>query len=129
MGLFLFMNYREQLLTEDWNRKRTEILLRDNFKCRTVGCKIQYEGVEVHHLEYFSHLMAWEYSNSLLVTLCHKHHSDHHQGIKLAEKALTATLRSKGFLLGDLLALSTLVDTNEEFTITLLKTLAEQQNG
>ena len=73
--------------------------------------------------------MAWEYPNDMLKTLCHEHHSDHHAGIKLAEKALTATLRSKGFLLGDLMALSCLVDTDVEFTQTLLKTLAEQQHG
>jgi hypothetical protein len=47
----------------------------------------------------------------------------------MAEKALTATLRIKGFLLGDIMALSSLVDTDIEFTESLLKVLRDQQNG
>lgn len=123
------MTWDEQLRTKDWNTKRTEILLRDHFKCQHPDCNVQYYGVEVHHKEYMNPWLAWEYPNDWLVTLCHFHHSEHHEGIQMAEKALTATLRSKGFLLSDLMALSCLVDTNEDFTRTLLKTLADKQNG
>lgn len=122
------MTWPEQLLTEDWNRKRTEILIRDHFKCQSPGCNVQFYGVEVHHVEYLG-MLAWEYPNDMLVTLCHMHHSDHHAGIKMAEKALMVTLRVKGFLLGDLMALSCLVETDLDFTKALLKTLKEQQNG
>jgi hypothetical protein len=74
-------------------------------------------------------MKAWEYPNDMLKTLCHNHHSNHHAGIQMAEKALMSTLRVKGFLLGDIMGLSSIVDTDMEFTQTLLKTLAEQQNG
>lgn len=123
------MTWPEQLLTVEWNTKRTEILIRDHFKCQYPGCNVRFFGLEVHHIEYFHGTLAWEYPNDMLKTLCHLHHSDHHEGIKLAEKALTATLRSRGFLLGDLLALSTIVDTDADFTQTLLKTLTDHQNG
>lgn len=123
------MTWNEQLLTREWNTKRTEILIRDHFKCQYPGCNVQFWNLEVHHIEYVYGTLAWEYPNDMLKTLCHNHHSEHHEGIKMAEKALTATLRSKGFLLGDLMALSCLVDTDEDFTRTLLKTLADKQNG
>lgn len=123
------MTWERQLRTRRWNNKRTEILIRDHFKCQHPGCNVHSWGVEVHHLDYLGNLQAWEYPNDMLVTLCHEHHSDHHAGIKMAEKALTATLRIKGFLLGDIMALSSLVDTDIEFTESLLKVLRDQQNG
>jgi hypothetical protein len=123
------MTWNEQLLTREWNTKRTEILIRDHFKCQSPGCNVQFYNVEVHHLEYLGDLQAWQYPNDMLKTLFHRHHSNHHAGIEMAEKALMVTLRVKGFLLGDIMALSSLVDTDMEFTETLLKTLAAQQHG
>jgi hypothetical protein len=46
-----------------------------------------------------------------------------------AEKRLTLTLKTKGFMLGDLLALSTMIDTKIGFTKSLLKTLRDFQDG
>jgi hypothetical protein len=123
------MTWNEQLLTKKWLTKRTEILIRDHFKCQVPGCDVEFEGVEVHHLDYLGNLLAWEYPNDMLKTLCHKHHSNHHQGIQMAEKALMSSLRVKGFLLGDVMALSSLVDTDIEFTQSLLKILSDLQNG
>lgn len=123
------MTWNEQLLTKYWATKRTEILLRDDWWCQYPGCNNRFHNVEVHHIEYLGTLMAWEYPDDMLKTLCHKHHSNHHAGIEMAEKALMTTLRVKGFLLGDIMTLSSLVDTNIEFTQTLLKTLSALQHG
>jgi hypothetical protein len=85
--------------------------------------------LQVHHLYYIQGLMPWEYSNDCLVTMCGKHHAEYHEKVKDAEKRLNLTLKSKGFMLGDLLALSTMIDTKTGFCKSLLKTLRDFQDG
>lgn len=111
------MTWEDQLLTKEWATKRTEILIRDHFKCQYPGCGRQFWCIEVHHIDYIFGTLAWEYPNDMLKSLCHEHHADHHEGIKAAEKALMTT------------ALSSLVDTDRSFAKTLLKTLASYQDG
>jgi 5-methylcytosine-specific restriction endonuclease McrA len=122
------MTYAEQLKDRRWNIKRTEILLRDNFQCQQTGCGLNGEGMEIHHLDYFPGLRAWEYPNDMLITLCHDHHKLEQDRQEL-ERHLSTTLKMKGFLFKDLLALSSLVDTDMKFTDILLKTLRKFQHG
>jgi|SRR6185312_11842192 len=123
------MTWKEQLLTREWNNKRTEILLRDNFKCQHPGCGKQFEGIEVHHIEYCGDWKAWEYPNDWLTSLCGQHHNAHHKNLELAERLLLRTLKTRGFLMSDLLALSAYFETEDQFTQSLLKTIREYQNG
>lgn len=62
------MTYAEKLKHPKWQRKRLEILSRDNFKCRL--CGDEETELHVHHKEYHNGCEPWEYENSLLVTLC-----------------------------------------------------------
>jgi predicted transposase YdaD len=62
------LNYKEQLQHPLWQRKRLEILQRDNFTC--LNCKETEVQLQIHHLIYIKDLHAWEYPNSLLLTLC-----------------------------------------------------------
>lgn len=120
------MTYEEQLHDRRWLDKATEILLRDNFKCQHKNCGVQYEGVEVHHLDYItgSGLMAWEYPNDMLLTLCRKHHqAEYKTNRDKVETLLITTLKTKGFLLSDLLSLSCKIETDIKFTETLLNVL------
>lgn len=55
-----------------WIKKRSEILERDNHSCRICGTKLH--RLEVHHLCYFPDLLAWEYDDELIVSVCGKHH-------------------------------------------------------
>lgn len=124
------MTYREQLRDRRWQVKRTRILERDNFTCQNVNCKYRHDTsvlFEVHHLDYIPGTLAWDYPDDMMLTLCSKCHSDE----KLRpqeERYLINTLRMKGFLLSDLLAFSTLVDTDIEYTSSLLKILREFQS-
>ena len=79
MTKYLFnMNYKEQLKTSAWLKKRSEILTRDNFVCSNC-LKDNYEStLEVHHLVYLKGRKAWEYSDYLLVTLCRDCHQQEH---------------------------------------------------
>lgn len=74
------MNYKEQLTDSRWLRKKNEILERDNYTCQRCGAT---SNLQVHHKEYLSGKLAWEYPNEDLITLCERCHSvEHHRGTK-----------------------------------------------
>lgn len=68
------MTYREKLLDPRWQKRRLEILSRDEWKCHM--CEIKTETLHVHHRYYENGLEPWEYGDDALVTLCagcHEH--------------------------------------------------------
>lgn len=71
--------YQEQLNDERWKEKRLQIMKRDGFKCALCGSK---HNLLVHHTRYENGKMAWEYSDSTLVTLCKDCHVDVHYDYK-----------------------------------------------
>ena len=77
--------YRKLLQNPKWQKKRLEILQRDNFSCVVCGNGIDTDTqVHVHHLSYGKGCMPWEYDNSNFVTLCEQCHSDvHNNKLKL----------------------------------------------
>ena len=66
--------YSKKLLDPRWQRKRTEILQRDNFTC--VNCGNDKETLHVHHLKYYKN--PWDVSNDFLETLCESCHRNEH---------------------------------------------------
>jgi len=70
------MTYKEQLLHPNWQRKRLEILQRDDFSCQL--CCDKESTLHVHHKQYAKGRMAWEYPNDELVTLCEECHDTMH---------------------------------------------------
>lgn len=64
--------YQKLLLSPQWQKKRLEILSRDNFTCQF--CKSQENTLHVHHLEYEYGKKPWDYSNNYLITICHECH-------------------------------------------------------
>lgn len=60
--------YSEKLLDPRWQKKRLEILSRDNFTC--VKCGDEKETLHIHHIEYKKGLDPWDYENDKLTTLC-----------------------------------------------------------
>lgn len=71
------LTYREQLLHPNWQRKRMEILQRDDFSCKL--CCDKDSTLHVHHKQYAKGRMAWEYPNDELVTLCAECHDTMHE--------------------------------------------------
>lgn len=67
------MNYSEQLKSPMWQKKRLEILNRDNFTCQ--DCGDTESQLQVHHKSYVFGNKVWEYDNDNLVTLCETCHS------------------------------------------------------
>lgn len=67
------MNYLDLLKSPMWQKKRLQIMSRDNFSCK--GCGATDEKLNVHHIRYAENCKPWEYDNKLLTTLCDKCHS------------------------------------------------------
>ena len=64
------MNYSQKLRDPRWQRKRLEILNRDNFTCRL--CNDFQSTLNVHHLKYSGD--PWDADEKHLVTLCEHCH-------------------------------------------------------
>lgn len=80
------MTYKEQFKDPRWQKKRLEILQRDDFACRF--CYDSEKTLNVHHLYYVSHREPWCYPNGALVTLCDECHKLEHE----AEKRIDSTI-------------------------------------
>ena len=67
--------YAQDLKHPLWERKRSEIMGRDGYKCRLCGSR---KELRVHHLKYSNGKRAWEYPNIDLITLCDECHQKVH---------------------------------------------------
>jgi len=65
--------YSEKLQDPRWQKKRLEILSRDNFTCNT--CSNTKKTLHVHHKNYLHGHQPWEYDNDNFNTLCKDCHS------------------------------------------------------
>lgn len=65
--------YSEKLKHPKWQRKRLEIMNRDNFKCKL--CNDTETTLNVHHLSY-SEGEPWDIENNQLITLCQECHHE-----------------------------------------------------
>jgi hypothetical protein len=66
------MTYAEKLRNPRWQKKRLEIMQRDDFTCRLCGDK--ESTLHVHHKEYFNGREPWEYDEENFVTYCYVCH-------------------------------------------------------
>lgn len=74
------MTYSEKLKDPRWQKKRLEILNRDNFECKHCGSK--EKTLHVHHTYYGRNLDPWEAENKWLVTLCFECHEEEKQSFQ-----------------------------------------------
>ena len=124
------MSYKDQLADRRWQIKKSRILERDKYTCQNTNCKHKEDNTKqlhVHHLDYFPDKMAWEYPDDMLLTLCEPCHTSEYSREK-EETYLLNALKFNGFLASDLLAYSSLIETNETFTRRLLNLIREFQN-
>jgi len=70
------MDYKDQIKSPKWQKKRLEILKRDEFTCQQCGNKEL--TLHVHHKHYNKGAMIWDYQGWELTTLCEDCHSVKH---------------------------------------------------
>ena len=66
-------DYQSLLKDPRWQRKRLEIMQRDNFTCQ--HCGNAKETLNVHHKYYKENYNPWDYEDDCYITLCEKCHS------------------------------------------------------
>ena len=89
---FLFMTYAEKLKDPRWQKKRLEILSRDEWTCQY--CGTTKHTLHVHHFKYHSSGNPWECINEYLTTFCEDCHWIHENiSSKNYDKILNAIRR------------------------------------
>ena len=82
------MSYSLKLKDPRWQRKRLEILQRDNFQCTC--CGDTESEIHVHHSYYEYGKEIWDYEDSTLFTLC----SDCHYAHTISQKKIKEMMRT-----------------------------------
>ncbi len=123
-----FISYTEKLQDVRWQKVRLSVFDRDKWTCQATDCKLTTKTLHVHHLEYIPDILPWDYPMDMLTTLCDSCHKkeDKREGL---EKHLAATLKMKGFLVCDLLALSCRLEQDKTFLVFFKNILRQYQNG
>ena len=70
-------DYSEKLKDPRWQKKRLEILQRDDWTCQ--ACADNTKPLVVHHLQYLQGKEPWQYPSELLVTYCEDCHNTQYQ--------------------------------------------------
>jgi hypothetical protein len=70
------MTYEERLLDPRWQKKKGEILTRDNHTCRSCGSKDI--TLHAHHIFYVPDTDPWDYKDDALITYCEICHNTEH---------------------------------------------------
>ena len=69
-----YISYIELLKDPRWQKKRLEILQRDNFTCQICPRTKTKSTLQVHHKKYIKGKNPWEYENEDLITVCEQCH-------------------------------------------------------
>ncbi len=94
------MKYSDQLKDPRWQRKKNGILDRDKYTCQL--CQATDKTLHVHHKFYLPKLMAWEYADDCLLTLCFECHHKEGIAMQLFNEAVRELLCA-GFIYAELL--------------------------
>lgn len=93
------MDYKQKLLDQRWQQKKSAIQIRDKFTCRKCGDK--NSTVHVHHRQYIHGRDPWDYPDNLLVLLCAKCHEQEESCADVI-KEMAYTLRYWGYFNTDI---------------------------
>lgn len=80
------MTYQEQLKSPKWQKKRLEILNRDEFTCQ--NCGETDSELHVHHLFYLRNIKVYDYPDKFYITLCKGCHENIHNETELVYREI-----------------------------------------
>ena len=96
------MDYKEQIKSPKWQKRRLEIMEKDNFSCQL--CGDTETMLNVHHLFYHRDRNIWEYEDWELMTLCENCHKDEHSSMDDVIVKIES-LKSSGITMREIIAL------------------------
>lgn len=89
------MTYSEKLRHPLWQKKRLQILQRDDWACRSCGTKTK--NLQVHHIVYCGKgTNPWDYADDLLQSLCEDCHEIRQELTDKAANALRVAISNYG---------------------------------
>jgi len=90
------MNYSEKLKDPRWQKRRLEVLERDEWCCQS--CGDSESTLYVHHLYYARGKEPWDYPLNAYLTMCGECHEYEHNERSGNEKDLLDMIKRAGFL-------------------------------
>ena len=90
--------YQKKLLDPRWQKKRLEILQRDNFSCQS--CCDNKKTLHIHH-KIYQNCDPWDYDDKYLITLCDECHYIETESVKKFSTPVFKLLLKIGFLAKD----------------------------
>lgn len=114
--------YSQKLRDPKWQKKRLEIMQRDNFTCRKCGSKDK--TLHVHHVEYHNGNDPWEYPDNYYLTLCFECHEEEGDNYS---KGVIANLSDIGFLQEDFFKLDVHIIKHRRYYENLLSALRKTE--
>lgn len=111
------MTYEEKLLDPKWQRKKAEILIRDNYTCRSCGSKDV--TLHAHHIFYVPETDPWDYKDEALITYCEICHNTQHLIGNVLQSYLIDLIREKPLMIHMVCQMCVLTEKVPEFTEAL----------
>ena len=93
------MKYGDKLKDPRWQKKRLEIMQRDEWKCQF--CGESNSTLAVHHTVYQYGKDPWEHHEENLVTICEQCHQSEYESRKESEEQLLEILKIYRFTASD----------------------------
>lgn len=109
--------YSEKLKNANWQKKRLEILSRDNWTCLSCNRNGLIEGLSmhVHHIKYLPNLEPWEYESNYLATYCELCHNTEHLIGDQINEILIDLIRRHSIYIKPVTQINTLIEKWPEF--------------
>jgi hypothetical protein len=83
-------SYIEKLRNPKWQKRRLDIMSRDEFTCQS--CNDSQSTLNVHHMTYVYGLEPWDYPDTNFITLCEYCHSEEELCKVLTKHFITESL-------------------------------------
>lgn len=101
------MDYKKQIKSPKWQKRRLEIMKKDNFTCQL--CGDTESMLNVHHLCYHKDRNIWEYEDWELITLCQNCHEEEHSAMDgiISE---VEYIKSKGVTMREIISVLNSID-------------------
>ena len=98
-----YIDYSEQYKSPKWQKRRLEILSKDNFTCQVCGDK--ESQLHIHHLHYEKGKDRHEYDDKTLITLCDNCHKNEHEWQNMTVKEFFYELMDKNISMFEIMAI------------------------
>lgn len=103
-----YNKYAKQWLDPRWQKRRLEIMQRDEFSC--TECGAEDKTLNVHHVYYTRGADVWNYPDHALLTLCNDCHEAEHAMAESSERAFIDAFKQVGFMSSSLGSMAFTID-------------------